>query len=297
LNDASSAVLSYQASLKLDMNEAKTHGYMGHQIYQVFVSLTPVDKNNKMYDMKRTMSYNQITEVMTGDGEFVQAQMLDFESLERIMSKYKECKQAQSAICDLNFQDLLFLEEAATFHLEKAIESNCLVPVIYLDRGALLYETGRGQQLNPRRAVDYFRAALEASRQAIARNEVNIALEEAALLNMIALSLASAGEQMAAEEEFKSAVIRFPRDFALHTNLAGLLNDVGKQDEAYMHYKVALEIAPNSAELLNNLGFFAETSGKLDEALQYYMRASALLPDHPVLSTNLNNMKKRMVIE
>ncbi len=279
------------------MNEAKTHGYMGHQIYQVFVSLTPVDKNNKMYDMKRTMSYNQITEVMTGDGEFVQAQMLDFESLERIMSKYKECKQAQSAICDLNFQDLLFLEEAATFHLEKAIESNCLVPVIYLDRGALLYETGRGQQLNPRRAVDYFRAALEASRQAIARNEVNIALEEAALLNMIALSLASAGEQMAAEEEFKSAVIRFPRDFALHTNLAGLLNDVGKQDEAYMHYKVALEIAPNSAELLNNLGFFAETSGKLDEALQYYMRASALLPDHPVLSTNLNNMKKRMVIE
>jgi Tfp pilus assembly protein PilF len=294
LKDESSAVLSYKTSLEMDPHAVKTHGYMGHQLYQIFTSLSPVDINDHVPQMQRTMQYNKTITVVADSGNPMNAQLLDFPLLEEVILKYTHCKQAGPATCDLNVQDLLFLEEAAAFHLDTAIESNCLVPIVYQDRGALFFETGYGQLRDPEKAVVYFRGALEASRQAIERNEANIALEEGGLRNMIALSLAAAGNPAAAAAEFKAAVLHFPGSFALRTNLASLLSDIGNREEAYMHYKAALDIAPDSAELLNNVGYFAETDGQFREALGYYERALALLPNHPQIMTNFKNMKERL---
>ena len=75
-------------------------------------------------------------------------------------------------------------------------------------------------------------------------------------------------------------VRRFPRDGAMHHQLASLLMDRGRAGEAIEHFQAVLRVAPADVVALNNLAWLlAEKQDPAARALA--TRAHALAPDNP----------------
>jgi len=69
------------------------------------------------------------------------------------------------------------------------------------------------------------------------------------------------------------------RNWVMHSNYAGVLDDAGQIHKAIEHFNKALKIKPNSAEVHTNLGNALSELGKVDDAIKHYKKAVKLEPN------------------
>jgi tetratricopeptide (TPR) repeat protein/tRNA A-37 threonylcarbamoyl transferase component Bud32 len=77
---------------------------------------------------------------------------------------------------------------------------------------------------------------------------------------------------------YRAALALRPGTFAVHNNLGNVLSDQGQLEEAADHYRQASELNPSDAWPHNHIGHVLRVQGKLDEAAAAYRRAIALDP-------------------
>jgi tetratricopeptide (TPR) repeat protein len=98
------------------------------------------------------------------------------------------------------------------------------------------------------------------------------------------------GDDLLAEQEFRSAIAIADDCAAAHSGLAQLLEKQGNNDAAIAEYRAALRGNPRSAEADNNLGALLAISGQADEA-EFSIRQSLLLnPEFPSAQSNLGKL-------
>jgi tetratricopeptide (TPR) repeat protein/serine/threonine protein kinase len=129
----------------------------------------------------------------------------------------------------------------------------------------------------PRRAVEYYRAALAVRPQnASVHSSLGIALYNKGLLD----------EAIAA---FKEA-IRLKPDYALaHNNLGNALRDKGLLDEAIAAFNEAIRLKPDYALAHNNLGNALRDKGLLNEGFAELKTAIRLQPNLALAHASLGN--------
>jgi tetratricopeptide (TPR) repeat protein len=118
------------------------------------------------------------------------------------------------------------------------------------------------------------------------RRGLELAPNDAEILNALGWTLFQEGRTQEAVAEYERAVAADPRHAKSHNNLALALVELGRLDEAASHFRTSLELQPK-AEIWSDYGFTMARLGKRDEALAAYARALALDPACPSAHLNL----------
>ena len=99
-------------------------------------------------------------------------------------------------------------------------------------------------------------------------------------LNLGALALRQ-GDAVAAEREFRLALVRQPQFVPARVNLADALRVQGREPESEAELRAALEIVPDSGDVHHALGMALVRQRRYDEALVALERAAQLQPAQP----------------
>jgi pentatricopeptide repeat protein len=109
------------------------------------------------------------------------------------------------------------------------------------------------------------------------RRGLELAPDDAELLNALGWTLFQAGRPADAVAEYERALAANPRHAKSHNNLALALVELGRLEEAASHFQASLEIEPR-AEIYSDLGFAMARMGKPREAFAAYRKALELDP-------------------
>jgi Flp pilus assembly protein TadD len=90
-----------------------------------------------------------------------------------------------------------------------------------------------------------------------------------------------------AEQYFRDAVTKAPKDSAAWMGLAATYDRTGRFDLADRSYKVTKKLVGETAELLNNEGYSYMLRGDLQTARKKLSRAYELEPNNPAIRNNL----------
>lgn len=118
------------------------------------------------------------------------------------------------------------------------------------------------------------------------RRGLELAPNDAEILNALGWTLFQEGRTPEAIAEYERAVAADPRHAKSHNNLALALVELGRLDEAASHFRTSLELAPK-AEIWSDYGFTLARLGKPQDALAAYAKALALDPACPSAHLNL----------
>jgi serine/threonine-protein kinase len=143
-----------------------------------------------------------------------------------------------------------------------------------------LIEVAQVADSDPRRRE--FRAAVEQTdkdtRLAVLRSLSQTArLDElgAVSLDLLGNELRYAGDAAAAEKVLRAVQLRYPGDFWVNSDLAGLLEMLGRRGEAIRYYMAARALRPETAF---ELALTLEKNGELDAAILVYENLVRLRP-------------------
>lgn len=100
-------------------------------------------------------------------------------------------------------------------------------------------------------------------------------------------TLAAAGRDEDALQQFDAALKADPRVPGVHLETAMALQRLGRQQEAVPLFKLAIDEDPANEMALTNLGLALTMTGKGKEALEYFARALALNPKEAVVYKDL----------
>jgi tetratricopeptide (TPR) repeat protein len=89
------------------------------------------------------------------------------------------------------------------------------------------------------------------------------------------------------ESTLKRAVVDFPNDASLLTELVNLYIKLKRDDECIEFLQKGLAANPNNSAVLVNLGTLLSNKGQNDQALEYYNKALALSPDSYDINYNV----------
>ena len=131
-----------------------------------------------------------------------------------------------------------------------------------------------------------------AEAEALYRQALVEAQDNADALNMLGLVFAEAGNPLQAIKYIDQALRREPNRAAFHTNRGEILRRWGLVDEGLEACRRAAELDPNAAEVRNNLGLALLGKGAFAEALPHIRAALALRADMPQAYFNLGRALK-----
>ncbi len=94
------------------------------------------------------------------------------------------------------------------------------------------------------------------------------------------LTLMGQGNYAGAETAFDSALVKTPRYYILHVNMAILKQAQGKLSEAEQFYQNAIAYGPNYVESYYYYSRYLGSQQRLDEAEEYCNKALAIFPGH-----------------
>lgn len=95
------------------------------------------------------------------------------------------------------------------------------------------------------------------------------------------------GNEAAAEEEFRQALVLDPKLWKTH-NFLGIISDHKKRhQEAIADYQAALSLKPGEPAVLNNLGLAYYLTGKYEDAVRAYQQAAMTGSTQPKIHNNL----------
>jgi Flp pilus assembly protein TadD len=109
------------------------------------------------------------------------------------------------------------------------------------------------------------------------RRGLELAPEDAELLNALGWTLFQDGRTEEAVAEYQHALRVDPKHVKSHNNLALALVELGRLEEAASHFQASVDLEPK-AEIYSDLGFTKARLGKADEARADYEKALALDP-------------------
>ena len=118
------------------------------------------------------------------------------------------------------------------------------------------------------------------------RRGLELAPNDAEILNALGWTLFQEGRTQEAVAEYERAVAADPRHAKSHNNLALALVELGRLDEAASHFRASLELSPK-AEIWSDYGFTMARLGKREEALAAYGKALEIDPACPSAHLNL----------
>ncbi|MBY0278010.1 tetratricopeptide repeat protein [Candidatus Binatia bacterium] len=118
------------------------------------------------------------------------------------------------------------------------------------------------------------------------RRGLELAPNDAEILNALGWTLFQEGRTAEAVAEYERAVAADARHAKSHNNLALALVELGRLDEAASHFETSLELAPR-AEIWSDYGFTLARLGKTQEALAAYAKALEMDPACPSAHLNL----------
>ena len=90
-----------------------------------------------------------------------------------------------------------------------------------------------------------------------------------------------------AEQYFRDAVEKAPKDASAWIGLAASYDRLGRFDLADRAYQSAIRLVGETPALLNNRGYSYMLRGKLDAARQDFLKAQRLEPGNPTIANNL----------
>lgn len=129
------------------------------------------------------------------------------------------------------------------------------------------------------RAERAFAAGQHMAARADLMQVLKIAGPQPAILHLIALNEAKAGDISAARAAFSRALAAAPRDAKLHNNFANFLKKQGETDSALRHYDEALRLAPSLHQARLNRAILHNQAGRQAEARADIERLRAVAPD------------------
>lgn len=118
------------------------------------------------------------------------------------------------------------------------------------------------------------------------RRGLELAPNDAEILNALGWTLFQEGRTQEAVAEYERAVAADPKHAKSHNNLALALVELGRLDEAASHFRTSLDLAPK-AEIWSDYGFTMARLGKREEALAAYGKALEIDPACPSAHLNL----------
>ncbi len=89
------------------------------------------------------------------------------------------------------------------------------------------------------------------------------------------------------ESLWQDTIVKDPRSWMAHNNLAGLRMDAGRMDEALEYYERTVELKPDHANAPNNIGQIHLLRGELDDAARWLTRAIEIDADFAPPHVNL----------
>jgi Flp pilus assembly protein TadD len=102
------------------------------------------------------------------------------------------------------------------------------------------------------------------------------------------------GNEAAAEEEFRQALVLDPKLWKTH-NFLGIISDHKKRhQEAIADYQAALSLKPGEPAVLNNLGLAYYLTGKYEDAVRAYQQAAMTGSTQPKIHNNLGMAYARL---
>jgi predicted O-linked N-acetylglucosamine transferase (SPINDLY family) len=127
--------------------------------------------------------------------------------------------------------------------------------------------------------------ALNANKKAL-----NIAPNNAEILNNLGVTLSGLKEYKKAEEYFSKALLINSNYAEAYYNIANTLKKLGRLDQAEKNYYKAINLKPNFVLAYNNLGSTLKKLGRLDEAVTILNKALELKPDYADAYNNLGGV-------
>ena len=124
---------------------------------------------------------------------------------------------------------------------------------------------------------------------ALGRKALEIAPNNAKILNNLGKALAIKGADDAAIAQYQKALEIQPDYADVHFNLGNRLLKQGKLDEAAAHFRKAVEINPADADARNNLGRVLLLKGDGDGAMACFQQTTAMSPDPEAKWRSLGN--------
>jgi len=118
------------------------------------------------------------------------------------------------------------------------------------------------------------------------RRGLELAPNDAEILNSLGWTLFQEGRSAEAVAEYERAVAADPRHAKAHNNLALALVDLGRLEEAASHFQASLDLEPR-AEIYSDLGFTMARLNKPAEAFASYRKALELDPSSASAHLNL----------
>ena len=118
------------------------------------------------------------------------------------------------------------------------------------------------------------------------RRGLELAPNDAEILNSLGWTLFQDGRSAEAVVEYERAVKADPRHAKAHNNLALALVDLGRLEEAASHFEASLALEPR-AEIYSDLGFTMARLGRPKEAFASYRKALELDPNSASAHLNL----------
>jgi Flp pilus assembly protein TadD len=109
------------------------------------------------------------------------------------------------------------------------------------------------------------------------RRGLELAPNDAEILNSLGWTLFQEGRSEEAVAEYERALAADPRHAKAHNNLGLALVDLGRLEDAAGHFKASLELEPRP-EIYSDLGFTMARLGRPDEAQAAYRKALELDP-------------------
>jgi Flp pilus assembly protein TadD len=102
------------------------------------------------------------------------------------------------------------------------------------------------------------------------------------------------GNEAAAEEEFRQALVLDPKLWKTH-NFLGIISDHKKRHGAAIaEYQAALALKPGEPAVLNNLGLAYYLTGKYEDAVRAYQQAAMTGSTQPKIHNNLGMAYARL---
>lgn len=121
-------------------------------------------------------------------------------------------------------------------------------------------------------------------------NSYNHTIPKADLLFQNAFAAHSKGRLLEAEQLYKKALRKAPRDLDTLYLLGTVCAQLGKLNDASKFLRVALDISPDHVETLNSMGLTLRGQRKLKEATSCFQRAVELKPDYVDALSNLGSV-------
>ena len=151
---------------------------------------------------------------------------------------------------------------------------------------------GRVLQATLALALARFNERRFADAEALYRQALAEAPDNADALNMLGLVFAEAGNPLQAIKYIDQALRLQPNRAAFHTNRGEVLRRWGLVDEGLEACRRAVELDPNAPEVRNNLGLALLGKGAFAQALPHIRAALALRADMPQAYFNLGRALK-----